>query len=322
MSATLEQPSTLPGSRDVAVSAVEMPTLALILLAYGGWLILTFSYGRWPLAVIAPLTAVLIILHSSLQHEILHGHPTRLAWLNRLFGVVPLSLWLPYDRYRVTHLVHHHDDRLTDPLDDPESYYWTAEQWKAKGPLSRGMLGLQQTLAGRVLLGSFWRPALWLVSEARAVWRNEPGLRAVWAQHLLWCVPVVLWIKLVCHMPPWIYLVCMVIPANGILLIRSFAEHRAVGPVRERVAIVEGSRILAPLFLYNSLHSLHHESPGIPWYRYNEHYRRERTRLIAENGGLVYQGYADLARRYLFWPHDVLVHPTGRAPGAGQAGSA
>ena len=36
----------------------------------------------------------------------------------------PLALWIPYESYRISHLMHHRDDRLTDPLDDPESYYW------------------------------------------------------------------------------------------------------------------------------------------------------------------------------------------------------
>jgi len=54
-----------------------VPTVLLVLAAYGAWLAITFAYGRWPLAILAPVTAVLITLHSSLQHEIVHGHPTR-----------------------------------------------------------------------------------------------------------------------------------------------------------------------------------------------------------------------------------------------------
>jgi fatty acid desaturase len=116
-----------------------------------------------------------------------------------------------------------------------------------------------------------------------------------------------------------LYVVAMVVPANGVLLIRSFAEHRARGEPRKRIAIVEGSWLLGPLFLFNNLHSLHHESPMIPWYRYNRHYREQRARLIAENGGLVYSTYFDVARRFLFSPHDALLHPTGRVPERGSA---
>ena len=107
-------------ARKSAQRSVELPTLALVFLVYGGWLGVTLAYSHWPLWIVALLAAPLITLHSSLQHEILHGHPTRWRRLNRLIGIVPLSLWLPYERYRQTHLVHHVDERLTDPLDDPE----------------------------------------------------------------------------------------------------------------------------------------------------------------------------------------------------------
>jgi fatty acid desaturase len=115
-------------------------------------------------------------------------------------------------------------------------------------------------------------------------------------------------------MPVWFYLLALVIPANGIQLIRSFAEHRARPSARERIAVVEGSWILGPLFLFNNLHSLHHESPGIPWYQYIKHYRQVRERLLRENGGLVYDTYFEVARRFLFRVHDDHMHPTGRVP--------
>jgi hypothetical protein len=36
--------------------------------------------------------------------------------------------------------------------------------------------------------------------------------------------------------------------------------------------------------------------------------------LLADNGGLVYRGYGEIARRFLFRRHHSAVHPTGRAP--------
>ena len=303
---------------------VEIPTVLLILVDYVGWLAITFAYTRWPLAIVAPITVVLITLHSSLQHEIVHGHPTRWEGLNRLFAIVPLSLWMPYDRYRHTHRAHHINPRLTDPLDDPESYYWRPEDLARLGAVSRFVHEIQQTLAGRIVLGSFWRIGMFLRDEARsllhtekrALIRNEQNVRRIWLEHLAWSVPVILWLKLVCGMPLWIYFVAMVVPANGLLLIRAFAEHRWSPGVRERIALVEGSWILGPLFLFNNLHSLHHEEPGTPWYEYNARYRLQRERLIAQNGGLVYFTYFDVARRYLFRRHHPLPHPLGRVPPA------
>ena len=301
---------------------VEMPTLLLILATYAAWLGVTFLYTRWPLIVVAPITAVLLTLHSSLQHEIVHGHPTRWDAANRLLAIVPLSFWLPFERYRHTHRVHHIDRRLTDPLDDPESYYWRPEDLARLTAVGRRALELQQTLAGRILVGSFWRIGMFLRDEALAVLRteerslvrNEQNVRRIWLEHLAWCVPVILWLEVVCGMPLWIYVLTMVIPANGILLIRSFAEHRARSNVRERTALVEGSWLLGPLFLFNNLHALHHETPALPWYQYPARYRLHRERLIAENGGLLYRTYFDVARRFMFRRHDVLAHPIGRVP--------
>lgn len=304
----------LPIGPSAAPRRVELPTVLLALFVYGGWLALTFAARSWSLWIVAPAVVVVLILHSSMQHEVLHGHPTRSRAINDLIGNVPLSLWLPYRRYRHSHLTHHRDERLTDPVDDPESYYWTAEALARKNRLSRLMLRAQQTFAGRIVIGSFWIPGMYMASEWQRVRRNEPGLRAIWMEHVLLCTLVLLWVGLVCHIPLWIYVVGMAVPANGLLLIRSFAEHRAVDNVRERVAVVENSWIFGPLFLFNNLHALHHEAPGISWYRLPALYRQHRQRLLDENGGLVYDTYFDVARRFLLRPHDVLVHPKGRAP--------
>jgi fatty acid desaturase len=309
--------ASYPRPEKAPVPPVELPTLLLIFATYAGWLAITYAYQDWPLAIVAPLAALLITFHSSLQHEIVHGHPTRWRGLNRYFGIVPLTIWLPYERYKQTHHAHHRDERLTDPMDDPESFYWEPEQWARLTPIRRAFIRAEHTLAGRILIGSFWRIGLFLASELRAVVRGEPGVRAAWLEHLLWCVPIVLWVTIVCGIPLWIYFVAMVVPANAIQLIRSFAEHLARPAVPERIAIVERSWLLGPLFLYNNLHLMHHESPGVPWYRCSALYRRERDRLLALNGGLVYKSYFDVARRYLFRVHDVMTHPTGRVPARG-----
>src|SRR2546423_1056901 len=159
--------------------SVEVPTLLVVLVTYGGWLAITFAYGHWPLAIVAPIAAVLITLHGSLQHEIVHEHPTRWDGVNRLIAIVALSLWLPFERYRQSHRAHHIDERITDPLDDPESYYWTPQDWARLKPVTRVIVQLQQTLAGRVTVGAFWAIGRFLRAEARALNRNADGVRAV-----------------------------------------------------------------------------------------------------------------------------------------------
>jgi fatty acid desaturase len=294
--------------------SVEWPTVLLAVGIYGGWLAVTYAYTVLPLVVVAPLAALLVTWHGSLQHEVLHGHPTGSRAMNRLVGMVPLGLWLPFERYKQTHLLHHFDDRLTDPLDDPESFYWTAEDWARLGAVGRALVAAQTTLAGRMVIGPFWSIGRFLVSEARRVAAGAPGARRIWAEHIAWCVPVVTWVTLVCGMPLWIYSLAVVIPGTSILLVRSFAEHKAMPGTRERIAIVENSWFLGPLFLFNNLHALHHERPTIPWYRYPAWYREHRDRLIAENGGLVYDSYFEVARRFMFRSHDAPRHPMGRVP--------
>jgi len=92
MTATTEQCLPYaPAARGDEIAAIEWPTLALIVATYGSWLAITAFYGHLPLAVVAALGTVLVTLHGSLQHEIIHGHPTRSAIFNRLTIVVPLS---------------------------------------------------------------------------------------------------------------------------------------------------------------------------------------------------------------------------------------
>ena len=82
--------------------------------------------------------APLVTLHSSLQHEALHGHPTRSAALNEALVFLPLGLLFPYRRFKALHLRHHNDSALTDPYDDPESFYYAIADWhEAAGAGSR-----------------------------------------------------------------------------------------------------------------------------------------------------------------------------------------
>ena len=65
----------------------------------------------------------IVCVHGSLQHEFLHGHPTSSQTLNTLLIWFPMGLWMPFTIYRDSHIAHHRCERLTDPLQDPESFY-------------------------------------------------------------------------------------------------------------------------------------------------------------------------------------------------------
>ena len=292
---------------------VEWPTVALALLIYGGFLGMTFFHAAMPLWVFAPVTAWLVAWHSSLQHEILHGHPTRSRKINRMLAVIPISLWMPYETYRLAHLRHHCDDALTDPLDDPESRYVTAADWDSLGRFGRWVLKLQKTLLGRLVIGPLWAVGYFFADEAVKLRAGDRVAWKAWGEHLVGVAAVLFWLVAVCELSIPVYLGLVLYPAISLLLIRSFAEHKAADGVAERTAIVENSWILGPLFLFNNLHAVHHERPAMPWYEIPAWYQANRTRLIKENGGHVYSGYFDIARRFMFSDHDSVVHPAKTA---------
>jgi fatty acid desaturase len=299
---------------------VEWPTVALAAAIYGGWAAVVWWHAELTPWLAVPLGAWFVAWQSSLQHEVSHGHPTRWPLANALVGIWSLWLWVPFHRYRAIHLVHHRDARLTDPLDDPESLYLTAEGWAALGPAGRALVRLQRTLAGRLLVGPAWSVATFLAAEARLALAGDRAVVRAWAVHAPAAAAILAFVLGAAGMPPWQYLL-IVYAGTALASLRSFAEHRAADDVRHRTAIVEDAPVLGLLFLYNNLHVVHHDRPGLPWYRIPAAYRAERERLIARNGGLVYRGYADVARRFLFRMHDDPVHPAER-PGALRAAPA
>ncbi len=282
----------------------ELPTLLIAAAIHGGWLALTWWHAALPPVVVACAGAWLLAWHGSLQHETIHGHPTASARLNALIGGVPLALWLPYRVYRRTHVAHHRTDRVTDPFDDPESRYLGR---RASRP-ARLAARLEATLLGRLLLGPAITIARFLATEARRLVRRPRQAARDWLWHLCGVAPVLAWLRL-SGFPVGDYVLLCVYPGLSLTLLRSFAEHRADAQPGRRIALVEARGPLALLFLNNNLHAAHHRVPGLAWYGLPRYHARHRDALLAGNGGLVYRGYGEIARRFLFRPHDRLVHP-------------
>ena len=289
-----------------APRAVEWPTVALAVVIYGGWLTLTAFHAALPLPVVVVVGAWLVAWHGSLQHETIHGHPTRSAAVNAAIGAVPLALWLPYGIYRDSHIAHHRSPHITDPRHDPESRY------VAPGRARRWAAAVQSTLAGRMLFG----PALAIVSlaatESRRLRSRPVAVLRDWAPHLAGVAVVVAWLE-VTGLGAARYVALIVYPALSLTLLRSFAEHRADIPGPSRAATVERGGLLGLLYLNNHLHTAHHDRPDLAWYRLPAHQRRHHARLVAQAGG-VHRSYGAIVRRYAWRRHDVLVHPNLAGP--------
>ena len=289
---------------------VEWVTLGLILGCYALWAAALFWLAGVSVAAAVLAVAVLGTLHSSLTHEVLHGHPFRSRRWNETLMFLPLTLAFPYNRFRDLHLAHHRDSRLTDPYDDTESNYLDPGFWEGMPAWKRAIFELNNTLLGRILIG----PALGQVRFMACEWKlARQGDRAVW---LAWAlhlpgVAIVLGIVAASPMPVWAYLVA-VYAALGILKIRTFLEHRAHEDKRGRTVIVESRGPLAWLFLFNSLHVVHHMNPRAPWYDMPRLYRARRDHYRAINHGYVYRSYAEIFRHYLLKAKDPVPHPLWR----------
>lgn len=281
----------------------EWPTWLLIGAVYGGWCIAVAL--RPGLGAVAGDLVLVVVLcwYMSLQHELLHGHPTRSRRINRWLGLLPLAVWYPYDLYRDSHLAHHRDEFLTDPGIDPESNYVEAPAFARMPGWLRRCRVLQRTVLGRVLIG----PALVIVPTwadiVRRPLRGDFSQLRSWAQHLALLGLLLAVLGQHAGIAPWDYLACAY-GALGLAMLRSFYEHRPAADPAHRVVINEASWAWRALYLNNNYHAVHHERPSLPWYRLRSAYLADRNGFLHRNGGFLVRGYGPLIARHALTPVD------------------
>lgn len=294
------------------------------------WLALAGCYGLWGLAIfnhtalgwwVGVPVAVLIAFHSSLQHEILHGHPTRSATVNEALVFPALGLFIPYRRFRDLHLTHHNDARLTDPYDDPESFYLAECDWNSRCSVMRSLLALNATFAGRIAIGpalamwAFWR------SEARLIRAGDRQVRQAWSYHGIGVLVVlaVLWLAGVNFL---FYALCAAYPGMSLIMIRSFIEHRAGDDPATRTAIIDAGWFWRLLYLNNNYHAVHHDQPALAWYLIPARWQQHRDAVLSRNGAYYVPGYGAVMWRWLFRGREPVVHPLLHKSPVDQAGDA
>jgi len=168
----------------------EWPTVVLVICVYSGFAFgTTWLYSFWP-----PLGITIIILtmtlHSSLTHEILHGHPFRNQFLNALLVFPSLSFLIPYLRFSDLHLAHHFDENLTDPYDDPETNFIDPKKWCRLPNVLRYLFQFNNTLIGRMLIGPLLGQISFMVSDMVKIAKGEVRVALGWAIHIpaMFCV--------------------------------------------------------------------------------------------------------------------------------------
>jgi len=285
---------------------LEWPTWLLIGVLYGAWLAALGWYARggsW-----GALLALVVICawYMSLQHELVHNHPSPYAWLNRWLGLLPIAVWYPFDVYRRSHLAHHRDELLTYPGQDPESNYLDPADFAQRSKVLRTLLVVQRTSLGRF----FITPAfaifhlLWPL-RLGAYWRS-PKMRWTWAQHagllalMLWAVQA--WTG----MSPLTYLLIVSYPCLGLAFMRSLYEHRPSALPAHRIVVNEAAWPWRLLYLNNNFHAVHHAQPNLPWYDIPTAYWEQREHFVQATGGYLVPGYFKFFIRHAFTPVD---HP-------------
>lgn len=283
---------------------VEWLTLAMIAGAYLGWALALF--------VLPPLAGALVlmfalVMHASLTHEVLHGHPFPSRRASEALVFWNPGLAIPYIRFRDTHLAHHQDAMLTDPYDDPESNFLDPSVWACEPRWRRALRRFNNTLAGRMLVGPALGQVAFMAGDWRAIRAGDRAVLRAW----LWHVPGVvltLWLVSLAVMPLWLYLLTCY-AALSVLKIRTFLEHRAHTQSRARTVIIEDRGLLSLLFLNNNLHVVHHQHPAVPWYELPAVYQAGKARYLACNEGYRYASYREIFTRYFWRAKDPVAHP-------------
>ncbi|MEO0402517.1 MAG: fatty acid desaturase [Pseudomonadota bacterium] len=253
------------------------------------------------------VVSLALVLHASLTHEVLHGHPFPSRPASEALVVINPGLFIPYLRFRDTHLAHHQDANLTDPYDDPETNYLDPVVWARLPRLVRWVMCLNNTLAGRMALGPIVAQLTFMRADLAAIRAGDRQVLKGWVLHIpgLALVLALVWAS---PMPIWLYLAACYV-ALAILKIRTFLEHQAHVVARGRTVIIEDRGLLAFLFLNNNLHVVHHMHPRVPWYRLPALYRANAARYLACNDGYRYASYAQVFARHFWRAKDPVAHP-------------
>ena len=300
-----------PRNRDYGV---EWPTLALMVATYAGWVTTTLYFDHMGPWVAVPLLALILTMHSSLQHEATHGHPLPSTRASQAMVWPGVGLFIPFARFRDLHIAHHRDSNLTDPHDDPESNYFDPDHFYALPAWWRVVLVFNNTLLGRFVLGPLVGMNGFYRTEIQRIRQGEPGVARAWIVHGLTLLPILAWLLAVSSTPLWAY-VLAAYAALSILKIRTFVEHQAHEMSSARSVIIEDRGPLAFLFLNNNLHSVHHAHPQVAWYDLPMLYRQRRDEYLRRNRGYRFPSYLSVAARFLVRPKDPVPHPFLRREG-------
>ena len=288
--------------------SIEWPTLILTLCVYGA-----YAFGAFVVLPVSLVLGMLImviagVLHSSLTHEVLHGHPFKSAIANALLVFPALIIFIPYLRFKDTHLEHHRDERLTDPYDDPETNFMDPQVWDQLPKWRQSLHQFNNTLLGRMFVGPILSQIAFMRADLRLILAGDRRVALGWFLHVPSLIVAYVMVVLVAEVPVWLWVLASYL-SMAILKIRTFLEHRVHDHPRGRSVVVEDRGLLAFLFLNNNFHSVHHAHPSVPWYALPRLFASKRDRFLAMNDGYHFGCYGEVIRKFAINRKDPVAHP-------------
>ena len=288
--------------------SIEWPTLILTLCVYGA-----YAFGAFVVLPVSLVLGMLImviagVLHSSLTHEVLHGHPFKSAIANSLLVFPTLIIFIPYLRFKDTHLDHHRDERLTDPYDDPETNFMDPQVWDQLPKWRQSLHLFNNTLLGRMFLGAVLSQIAFVRADIRLILAGDRRVALGWLLHVPSLFVAYVMVVLVADVPVWLWVLASYL-SMAILKIRTFLEHRVHDHPRGRSVVVEDRGLLSFLFLNNNFHSVHHAHPSVPWYALPRLFASKRDRFLAMNDGYYFGCYGEVMRKFAINRKDPVAHP-------------
>ncbi len=292
----------------------EWPTVLLVFGCYVAFVFATTAVAELSVVLGIAATASLVAFHSSLQHEVIHGHPLKSRFWSVALVFPAVGLLIPFERFRDTHLQHHHDPNLTDPYEDPETNYLDPAVWHRMPKPLQMLLRFNNALIGRMLIGPAISQFIFMKSDLRLALAGDRKIMRAWILHAVGAVPVITWVVEFSSMPIPAYLLAAYFGIS-LLKIRTYLEHRAHERPRGRTVVVNDRGPLALLFLNNNFHLVHHMHPGEPWYRLPKRFDRNRELYLGKNDGYIYRSYLDVFIRHFLSAKDPVPHPLWEGKG-------
>ena len=288
--------------------SIEWPTLILTLCVYGA-----YAFGAFVVLPVSLVLGMLImviagVLHSSLTHEVLHGHPFKSAIANALLVFPALIIFIPYLRFKDTHLEHHRDERLTDPYDDPETNFMDPQVWDQLPKWRQSLHLFNNILLGRMFLGPVLSQIAFMRADLRLILAGDRRVALGWFLHVPSLIVAYVMVVMVADVPIWLWVLAAYL-SMAILKIRTYLENRVHDHPRGRSVVVEDRGLLSFLFLNNNLHSVHHAHPSVPWYALPRLFASKRDRFLAMNDGYHFGCYGEVMRKFAINRKDPVAHP-------------